>query len=127
MALMTPHPQAGHLGVEAGKAFYNYPHSAYAALEDVGVKDASVAHNFALLSSALINAAVELTVNGIASPEIIDNAWTISMKTPLGPFALLPALGARAYLKRLNVQISEGWFDEGIAIPVKAYLAASIV
>jgi len=127
MDLMTPYLAAGHLGAKTGKGFYNYPNPAYAALEDVGVKDASVANNFALLSSALINAAVELTVNGIASPEIIDNAWTISMKTPLGPFALLQALGSRAYLNRLNVQISEGWFDEGIAIPVKAYLAASIV
>ena len=49
------------------------------------------------------------------------------MKTPLEPFALLQALGARGYLKRLDVKISEGWFDDGTATPEKAYLAASIV
>ena len=127
MDLITPYLEAGHMGVKAGKGFYNYPNPAYAALEYLGVRDPSVANNYALLSSALINAGFELVVSEIASPEIIDKAWTLSIKTPLGPSALLQALGSSAYLNRLNVQISEGWFDEGIAIPVKAYLAASIV
>jgi len=127
MDLITPYLEAGHMGVKAGKGFYNYPNPAYAALEYLGVRDPSVANNYALLSSALINAGFELAVSEIASPEIIDKAWTLSIKTPLGPSALLQALGAKGYLKRLYLQTSEGWFDDGLEIPVKAYLAAGIV
>ena len=79
------------------------------------------------LSSALINAAVLLAVNDVASPETIDNAWNISMATAQGPFELLQALGGKAYLQRLDAQFTEGWFDKELNAPVKAYIAERFV
>ena len=127
MALITPFIEAGNLGAKSGKGFYLYPNPAYSTPEFLAADDHSVGTNFALLSSALVNTAVLLAVNDVASPETIDNAWNVSMATTQGPFELLQALGGKAYLQRLDAQFTEGWFDKELNAPVKAYIAERFV
>lgn len=127
MALITPFIEAGNLGAKSGKGFYLYPNPTYSTPEFLAAQDYSIGTNFALLSSALVNAAVLLAVNDVASPETIDNAWNVSMATAQGPFELLQALGGEAYLQRLDAQFTEGWFDKELNAPVKAYIAERLV
>ena len=122
MALIMPYIESGELGEKAGKGFYTYPNPAYAQQGFNESNASDLERNLALLSSALINGAVVLAANEIATPEIIDNAWKVSMVTPQGPFELLQRMGGEAYLKRLDTQLAGGWFGTELTLPVKAYI-----
>lgn len=127
MALMMPYIERGELGVKSGKGFYDYPNPAY-ELPGFGVADGgNLERNFALLSSALINGAVLLAANGVATPDAIERAWKVSMGTEHGPFEILQRLGGEAYLARLDVQIKEGWFGYELWVNVEAYINEFIV
>ena len=107
MALLKPYIELDELGAKKGKGFYSYPNPDYAQPDFLSVEDDIKEYNYSLLRSALINAAVILAVNDVASPDIIDNAWKVAMTSPSGPFELLNGLGGETYLKLLNEQISQ--------------------
>ncbi len=127
MTLLKPYIKLDELGAKKGKGFYSYPNPDYAQPDFLSVEDHLKEYNYSLLRSALINAAVILAVNEVASPDIIDNAWKVAMTSPSGPFELLNGLGGEIYLKLLNEQISQGWFNNETTLMVKTYINNSII
>ena len=127
MALLRPYIKLDELGAKKGKGFYSYPNPDYAQPNFLSVEDDLKEYNYSLLRSALINAAVILAVNDVASPDIIDNAWKVVMTSPSGPFELLNGLGGEIYLKLLNEQISQGWFNNETTLMVKTYINNSMI
>ena len=127
MALLKPYIELDELGAKKGKGFYSYPNPDYAQPDFLSVEDDIKEYNYSLLRSALINAAVLLAVNDVASPDIIDNAWKVAMTSPSGPFELLNGLGGETYLKLLNEQISQGWFNNETTLMVKTYINNSMI
>ena len=127
MALLKPYIELDELGAKKGKGFYSYPNPDYAQPDFLSVEDDIKEYNYSLLRSALINAAVILAVNDVASPDIIDNAWKVAMTSPSGPFELLNGLGGETYLKLLNEQISQGWFNNETTLMVKSYINNSMI
>ena len=122
MTLLKPYIKLDELGAKKGKGFYSYPNPDYAQPDFLSVEDHLKEYNYSLLRSALINAAVILAVNEVASPDIIDNAWKVAMTSPSGPFELLNGLGGEIYLELLNEQISQGWFNNETTLMVKTYI-----
>ena len=122
MALLRPYIKLDELGAKKGKGFYSYPNPDYAQPDFLSVEDHLKEYNYSLLRSALINAAVILAVNDVASPDIIDNAWKVAMTSPSGPFELLNGLGGEIYLELLNEQIRQGWFNNETTLMVKTYI-----
>ena len=122
MTLLKPYIKLDELGAKKGKGFYSYPNPDYAQPDFLSVEDHLKEYNYSLLRSALINAAVILAVNDVASPDIIDNAWKVAMTSPSGPFELLNGLGGEIYLKLLNEQIRQGWFNNETTLMVKTYI-----
>ena len=49
------------------------------------------------------------------------------MTSPSGPFELLNGLGGETYLKLLNEQISQGWFNNETTLMVKTYINNSMI
>ena len=127
MALLKPYIELDELGAKKGKGFYSYPNPDYARPDFLSVEDDMKEYNYSLLRSALINAAVTLAVNDVASPDIIDNAWKVAMTSPSGPFELLNGLGGEIYLELLNEQIRQGWFNNETTLMVKTYINNSII
>ena len=127
MALLKPYIELDELGAKKGKGFYSYPNPDYARPDFLSVEDHLKEYNYSLLRSALINAAVILAVNDVASPDIIDNAWKVAMTSPSGPFELLNGLGGEIYLELLNEQIRQGWFNNETTLMVKTYINNSII
>ena len=127
MTLLKPYIKLDELGAKKGKGFYSYPNPDYAQPDFLSVEDHLKEYNYSLLRSALINAAVILAVNEVASPDIIDNAWKVAMTSPSGPFELLNGLGGEIYLKLLNEQISQGWFNNETTLMVKTYINNSMI
>jgi 3-hydroxyacyl-CoA dehydrogenase len=82
----------------------------------------SIDKNSSLLCSTLIQNAIQLAVNEVASPEVIDGAWKVAMSVSKGPFELLKEQGREPFLQQLDTQLHEGWFSEELALPIKAYL-----
>ena len=122
ITLLKPYIETDDLGAKKGKGFYRYPNPDYAQPDFLFVKDDLKELNYSLLRSALINAAIMLAINEVASQDIIDYAWKVSMQTPKGPFELLNKLGGETYLKLLNEQISQGWFNNETTPMVKTYI-----
>lgn len=122
MTLLKPYIKLDELGAKKGKGFYSYPNPDYAQPDFLSVEDHLKEYNYSLLRSALINAAVILAVNDVASPDIIDNAWKVAMTSPSGPFELLNGLGGEIYLELLNEQIRQGWFNNETTLMVKTYI-----
>jgi enoyl-CoA hydratase/3-hydroxyacyl-CoA dehydrogenase len=122
MTLLKPYIKLDELGAKKGKGFYSYPNPDYAQPDFLSVEDHLKEYNYSLLRSALINAAVILAVNEVASPDIIDNAWKVAMTSPSGPFELLNGLGGEIYLELLNEQIRQGWFNNETTLMVKTYI-----
>ena len=122
MTLLKPYIKLDELGAKKGKGFYSYPNPDYARPDFLSVEDDMKEYNYSLLRSALINAAVILAVNEVASPDIIDNAWKVAMTSPSGPFELLNGLGGEIYLELLNEQIRQGWFNNETTLMVKTYI-----
>ena len=122
MTLLKPYIELDELGAKKGKGFYSYPNPDYARPDFLSVEDDMKEYNYSLLRSALINAAVILAVNEVASPDIIDNAWKVAMTSPSGPFELLNGLGGEIYLELLNEQIRQGWFNNETTLMVKTYI-----
>ena len=127
MTLLKPYIKLDELGAKKGKGFYSYPNPDYAQPDFLSVEDHLKEYNYSLLRSALINAAVILAVNDVASPDIIDNAWKVAMTSPSGPFELLNGLGGEIYLELLNEQIRQGWFNNETTLMVKTYINNSII
>lgn len=122
ITLLKPYIESDDLGAKKGKGFYRYPNPDYAQPDFLFVKDDLKELNYSLLRSAFINAAIMLAINEVASQDIIDYAWKVSMQTPKGPFELLNKLGGETYLKLLNEQISQGWFNNETTPMVKTYI-----
>ena len=122
ITLLKPYIESDDLGAKKGKGFYRYPNPDYAQPDFLFVKDDLKELNYSLLRSAFINAAIMLAINEVASQDIIDYAWKVSMQTPKGPFELLNKLGGETYLKLLNEQISQGWFNNETTPMVKKYI-----
>ena len=127
MTLLKPYIELDELGVKKGKGFYSYPNPDYAQLYFLSVEDDRKECNYSILRSALINAAVILAVNEVSSPDIIDNTWKVAMTSPSGPFEILNSLGGETYLKLLNKQISQGWFNNETTTIVKTYINNSMM
>jgi len=123
MALVQPYIDRQELGAKSMKGFYQYPQPSY---QSEGFVERSMGNsidkNSSLLCSTLIQNAIQLAVNEVASPEVIDGAWKVAMSVSKGPFELLKEQGREPFLQQLDAQLHEGWFSEELALPIKAYL-----
>jgi len=123
MALVQPYIDRQELGAKSMKGFYQYPQPSY---QSEGFVERSMGNsidkNSSLLCSTLIQNAIQLAANEVASPEVIDGAWKVAMSVSKGPFELLKEQGHEPFLQQLDAQLHEGWFSEELALPIKAYL-----
>lgn len=55
-----------------------------------------------------LKASIQLAVDGIADPQVVDKTWMISTGTPLGPFAFLDIIGPNT-----PYNLFKAWGDEG--------------
>jgi enoyl-CoA hydratase/3-hydroxyacyl-CoA dehydrogenase len=123
MALVQPYIDRQELGAKSMKGFYQYPQPSYQSERFVERSMGnSIDKNSSLLCSTLIQNAIQLAVNEVASPEVIDGAWKVAMSVSKGPFELLKEQGREPFLQQLDAQLHEGWFSEELALPIKAYL-----
>lgn len=61
-----------------------------------------------------LKASIQLVVDGITEPEIVDKTWMISTGTPLGPFAFLDIIGPTTPYNLYNA-----WGEEGDELSAK--------
>lgn len=61
-----------------------------------------------------LKASIQLVVDGIAEPEIVDKTWMISTGTPLGPFAFLDIIGPNT-----PYNLYHAWGEEGDELSAK--------
>lgn len=61
-----------------------------------------------------LKASIQLVVDGITEPEIVDKTWMISTGTPLGPFAFLDIIGPNTPYNLYNA-----WGEEGDELSAK--------
>jgi hypothetical protein len=105
------------------KGFYQYPQPSYQSEGFIeSSKGNRIDKSASLLCSALIQNALQLAANEIASPEVIDGAWKVGMSVSKGPFDLLKEQGREAFLQQLDAQLQQGWFSDELALPIKVYL-----
>lgn len=55
-----------------------------------------------------LKAAMQLAVDGVADPKVVDKTWMISTGAPIGPFAFLDIIGPNT-----PYNLYKGWGDEG--------------
>lgn len=55
-----------------------------------------------------LKAAMQLAVDGVADPKVVDKTWMISTGAPMGPFALLDIIGPNT-----PYNLYKAWGDEG--------------
>lgn len=61
-----------------------------------------------------IKASIQLVVDGITEPEVVDKTWMISTGTPLGPFAFLDIIGPNT-----PYNLFKAWGEEGDELSAK--------
>jgi 3-hydroxybutyryl-CoA dehydrogenase len=123
MALIQPYIDRQELGAKSMKGFYQYPQPSYQSEGFIeSSKGNRIDKSASLLCSALIQNALQLAANEIASPEVIDGAWKVGMSVSKGPFDLLKEQGREAFLQQLDAQLQQGWFSDELALPIKVYL-----
>lgn len=61
-----------------------------------------------------LKASMQLVVDGITEPEIVDKTWMISTGTPLGPFAFLDIIGPNT-----PYNLYKAWGEEGDELSAK--------
>lgn len=61
-----------------------------------------------------LKAAMQLAVDGVADPKIVDKTWMISTGAPIGPFAFLDIIGPNT-----PYNLYKGWGDEGDEISAR--------
>jgi 3-hydroxyacyl-CoA dehydrogenase len=55
-----------------------------------------------------LKAAIQLAVDGIAEPKVVDKTWMISLGAPIGPFAFLDIIGPNT-----PYNLFKAWGEEG--------------
>lgn len=55
-----------------------------------------------------LKAAMQLAVDGVADPKVVDKTWMISTGAPIGPFAFLDIIGPNT-----PYNLYKGWGEEG--------------
>ncbi len=61
-----------------------------------------------------LKAAMQLAVDGVADPKVVDKTWMISTGAPIGPFAFLDIIGPNT-----PYNLYKGWGDEGDEISAR--------
>lgn len=61
-----------------------------------------------------LKAAVQLAVDGIADPKVVDKTWMISTGAPIGPFAFMDIIGPNT-----PYNLYKAWGDEGDELSAK--------
>lgn len=61
-----------------------------------------------------LKASIQLAVDGVADPHIVDKTWMISTGTPLGPFAFLDIIGPNT-----PYNLYKAWGDAGDELSAK--------
>lgn len=71
-----------------------------------------------VLNSLLVphlKASIQMAVDGIAEPQVIDKTWMISTSSPLGPFALLDIIGPNT-----PYNLYKAWGEEGDEVSARS-------
>lgn len=119
---IVPYIDNDHLGVKTGRGFYQYPAPAYAS-EDFLTTDGDSAFLYLAMRNAVIESAIAIAHNGVATPAAIDDAWCFTMSVGKGPFELLDDLGKERFLAGHTELRALGFGSDEQTRLVSAYLA----
>jgi aldehyde:ferredoxin oxidoreductase len=119
--VIAPYVERGELGMKTGKGFYSYPDPAYQqpGFLDGGEDDTAIYYE---LITGLIQAAVMIVANGVASFEDVDRAWMIASTQENGPFGILDEIGIDTFLAILDKQVRMKVFSPESVELVKLHL-----
>ncbi|WP_372747890.1 3-hydroxyacyl-CoA dehydrogenase NAD-binding domain-containing protein [Litorivivens sp.] len=84
-AFLQTYLDAGRLGRKTAAGFYDYPEAAFMAS---GFTDKAETERLAPLLTALIDTAITIESQGVASSSDIDRAWCTALGMKQGPFSL---------------------------------------
>ena len=122
VSFLQPYIDGNKLGVKTGQGFYNYPEPAFQQKDFDVDSDESQRAQDSLTCILLVNA-LAIVDKGVVSCEDLDRAWKVGMQLPDGPFDVLNALGATAFLSLLEQQQAMGFCVSGDAERAKAFIA----
>jgi 3-hydroxybutyryl-CoA dehydrogenase len=103
---LEPFLNSGRLGVKTGQGFYSYPNPEYLKPDFLTAKPAD-RNLYVPLLRRLLAAAIMLVVLGDASAETVDLTWTITTRSPLGPFGTLKSQWLEIMLNELSVHAAQ--------------------
>lgn len=124
LAFLAPYIDNNMLGAKTGTGFYNYPGPTYSQQEFITRQEHDPAVYDALVCT-LIASALVIAADGIAKPEDIDRAWTVSFKVSLGPFGLLEGIGVDKFTHIYTQLVASGLASDQILTKVTNYLQSS--
>lgn len=123
LGFIAPYIRANQLGAKTGRGFYRYPDPAYTSSDFLSLEyDLSFTNKVML--NALVESAIVIAQNEVASPVAIDEAWRFTMSVESGPFALLQSIGKEKFLTSHHELRSLGFGSEEASLLVAEYFSA---
>ena len=121
---LTPFLEQNNLGMKTGKGFYSYPQPSYQQSEFY-TPQRDLSEIYRSLVSDLIVAAIAIAQNQVATPEVIDQAWTVATSLDKGPFEILHEMGAATFIDILHSQYEQGFCDAATLAATQDYLKSN--
>lgn len=122
---ITPYIDNHTLGVKTGKGFYSYPQPGYQQSDFLDTtKDLSFVYQ--ALISVLIENAILIAHDQVATPIEIDRAWMASFSLAMGPFGALDELAIDTFWDTYTGFVEAGLFSRVVADRVEDYLRGYI-
>lgn len=123
LSFISPYIAANQLGAKTGRGFYQYPEPAYTSSNFLlSANDLSFASS--VLLNALIESAISIAQNDVATPAAIDEAWCFTMSVENGPFTLLEAMGKEKFLASHQELRALGFGTKENTLLVEAHLSS---
>lgn len=124
LGFISPYINANRLGAKTGSGFYSYPDPAYTKA-DFLASDSDVSFAYRVLLNALIESAIVIAQNDVATPTAIDEAWCFTMSVANGPFALLEVMGKEKFLSSYRELRAFGFGSEQASVLVDDHLSSA--
>ena len=124
LGFISPYIEANKLGAKTGSGFYSYPDPAYTKADFLAL-GSDVSFAYRVMLNALIESAIVITQNDVATPAAIDEAWCFTMSVANGPFALLEVMGKEKFLSSYRELRAFGFGSEQASVLVDAHLSSA--